>query len=92
MAEHIQRQSGQESAHLACVRFFQALQAYENAWGSTPDQLRTALDGLRRATTDLTGDPDAFRRACRDPRHKGVPRSLDEPLAEQLRCLLAVAA
>ncbi|PDP84925.1 hypothetical protein CQJ94_25925 [Glycomyces fuscus] len=92
VAEHLQRQSGQESAHLACVRFFHALQAYESAWDGTPDRLRTALEELRRATTELTGDPDAFRRACRDPRHRGVPQSLDEPLAEELRSLLAVAA
>ncbi len=92
VAEHIQRQSTQESAHLACVRFFHALRAYESAWEGTPDRLKGALDELRRATTDLTGDPDAFRRACRDPRHQGLPQSLDEPLAEQLRSLLTVPA
>ncbi|WP_159943097.1 MULTISPECIES: hypothetical protein [unclassified Nocardiopsis] len=91
VAEHIQRQSDQESTHLACVRFFHALRAYERAWESTPDELSRALDGLRRATTDLTGDPDSFRRACRDPRHRGVPQSLDEPLADELRSLLAMA-
>ena len=92
MAEHVQRQSTQESAHLACVRFFQALRTYESAWRSTPDRLKEALNELRRATTDLTGDPDAFRRACQDPQHQGLPQSLDEPLAEQLRSLLAVPA
>ncbi|NYH53781.1 hypothetical protein HNR06_003370 [Nocardiopsis arvandica] len=92
VAEHIQRQSGGEATHLACVRFFHALRAYENAWGSTPDRLRLSLEELRRATTDLTGDPDTFRRACRDPRHQGVPQSLDEPFAEQLRAFLPVPA
>ncbi|WP_150249004.1 hypothetical protein [Nocardiopsis deserti] len=92
VAEHIQRHDHRETTHLACVRFFRALRAYEAAWGSTPGRLRQALEDLRSATADLTGDPDAFRRACRDPRHGGLPHSLDEPLAEQLRASLAAPA
>ncbi|MEE2050946.1 hypothetical protein [Nocardiopsis tropica] len=92
MAEHIQRHDHRESTHLACVRFFRALRAYESAWGSTPGRLRRALEDLRGATADLTGDPEAFRRAFRDPRHRGAPHSLDEPLAEQLRTCLEAPA
>ncbi|MFD3685145.1 hypothetical protein ACFWTE_10045 [Nocardiopsis sp. NPDC058631] len=88
IAEHIQRHDHRESTHLACVRFFRALRAYEAAWGSRPGRLGRALEDLKNATADLTGGPDAFRRAFRDPRHRGGPYSLDEPLAEQLRAFL----
>ncbi len=88
MAEHIQRHHRPEATHLACVRFFRALRAYETAWGTTPRQLHRAAKDLERTTTELTGDPDTFRRACGDPRHRGTPRGLDEALAEELRLFL----
>ncbi|WP_152487080.1 hypothetical protein [Nocardiopsis halotolerans] len=92
VAEHLQRHDHRETTHLACVRFLRALRAYEAAWESTPGRLRQALEDLDSATADLTGDPDAFHRACRDLRHVGLPNSLDEPLAEQLRAFLRAPA